>query len=162
MKIFIEKAPGKPSISISSKKMGGNRMMCRTVLSLSLIVLLSSACQPVCPPGSVTYLPDPTMFPIYAPPADASPTPTPSLVEISGRMMEVDRLIQGPLCNDVWSGTVYVGCNVQVVEWVDTEYPMFLKNCDLTIEPETIVYVAAHNDAAYYNGCSCHVEGESK
>jgi hypothetical protein len=68
----------------------------------------------------------------------------------------VDKVVEGPLCNDVWSGTVYVSCNVQVVAWV--EEPVFLKNCYLTIEPGTVVYVAYHNNAAYYNGCSCHTE----
>jgi len=138
-------------------------MKYRTALFLTLLLLLISACKAdVCPPDSVTYVPDPTAFPIVTLPADASPTQASSLVQIGGRMMEVDRLVEGPLCNDAWSGMVYVGCNVQVVEWADTEYPLFLKNCNLTIEPETIVYVAAHNDTAYYNGCSCHVEGESK
>jgi hypothetical protein len=28
------------------------------------------------------------------------------------------------------------------------------------MEPDTVVYVAYHNDAAYYKGCSCHVNGE--
>jgi len=26
----------------------------------------------------------------------------------------------------------------------------------LNIAPNTVVYVAAHNDAPYYKGCSCH------
>ncbi len=49
---------------------------------------------------------------------------------------------------------VYVTCNVQVYPWV--EEPTFLKNCNLKIEPGTVVYVAYHNNTAYYNGCSCH------
>ena len=72
--------------------------------------------------------------------------------------MEVDRVIRGPICTDTWRGTVYVACDIQVREWVDD--PTFFQDCDLTIEPETIVYVAAHHDAAYYKGCSCHT-GES-
>ena len=40
---------------------------------------------------------------------------------------------------------------------LDTENnPLFLKGCDLNIAPNTVVYVAAHNDDAYYKGCSCH------
>lgn len=66
----------------------------------------------------------------------------------------MDKVIEGPLCNDTWNGTVYVTCNVQVYAW--EEHPTFLKNCDLKIEPGTVVYVAYHNDTAYYNGCSCH------
>ena len=66
----------------------------------------------------------------------------------------MDRVVEGPLCNDVWSGTVYVTCNIQVFEW--EEEPLFFKDCDLDIESGTIVYVASHNNTAYYNGCSCH------
>ena len=43
-----------------------------------------------------------------------------------------------------WRGTVYVACNVQVYPW--EELPTFLKDCDLEIEPDTVVYVAYHND----------------
>jgi hypothetical protein len=66
----------------------------------------------------------------------------------------VDRVVEGPLCNGTWSGTVYVTCNVQVYPW--EEKPTFLKDCDLTIEPGTVVYVADHGDEPYYKGCSCH------
>ena len=72
--------------------------------------------------------------------------------------MEVDKVVDYPLCNDNWSGTVYVNCKVQVAEAeLDADAnPLFLKGCNLNIEPNTVVYVAAHNDAAYYKGCSCH------
>jgi hypothetical protein len=75
-------------------------------------------------------------------------------VEIGGRQVPVDRIVSGPLCNDDWHGTVYVSCGVRVAEWYDN--PFFLKDCQLNVEPGTVVYVAAHNDAAYYQGCSCH------
>lgn len=75
-------------------------------------------------------------------------------VSIGGKLTLVDKVVDGPLCNDQWRGTVYVGCDVQVMEWSDT--PLFLKGCDLSIAPRTVIYVAYHNDAAYYNGCSCH------
>jgi hypothetical protein len=75
-------------------------------------------------------------------------------MEIGGRTMKVDKVVEGPLCNDNWSGIVYVACNVQIYQW--TDQPIFLKGCNLTIEPGTVVYVAYHNDEAYYNGCSCH------
>ncbi|OGO25891.1 MAG: hypothetical protein A2136_09785 [Chloroflexi bacterium RBG_16_54_11] len=68
--------------------------------------------------------------------------------------MQVDKVVEGPLCNDTWSGSVYVGCNVQVYPWQET--PIFLKDCQLKVEPDTVVYVAYHNNTAYYNGCSCH------
>lgn len=76
------------------------------------------------------------------------------LVEIRGRMERVDKLVQGSLCSDSWRGTVYVDCNVQVAPW--EENPTFLDGCDLAIAPDTVVYVAHHNDEAYFKGCSCH------
>jgi hypothetical protein len=93
-------------------------------------------------------------------PSDQLPTSVPAsntfpvAVEIAGKTILVDRVIDGPLCNDTWSGTVYVTCKFQVYPWVDQ--PTFLKGCNLSIAPGTVVYVAYHNDAAYYNGCSCH------
>jgi hypothetical protein len=66
----------------------------------------------------------------------------------------VDKIVAGSMCNDTWRGTVYVTCDVQVSEWENE--PLFLKDCNLSIEPGTVVYVAYHNDTAYYNGCSCH------
>lgn len=82
------------------------------------------------------------------------PTPTPAWVEIGRKNILVDKIVEGPLCNDSWQGVVYVGCNVQVLRWQDQ--PLFLKDCRLDIEPGTVVYVADHNNSAYYNGCSCH------
>lgn len=89
------------------------------------------------------------------------PFPVPSAplqVEIQGKLMEVDKVVDYPLCNDDWSGTVYVSCEARVAEAeLDADAnPLFLKGCNLNIEPNTVVYVAAHNDAAYYKGCSCH------
>ena len=116
--------------------------------------ILLAGCQSasqVCPavtgtPGHLTVAPGDL----------ATPTPVsgPSTVEIGRREVQVDKVVQGPLCNDAWSGIVYVSCDVQVYPW--EEQPTFLKNCDLNIEPNTVVYVASHNNAAYYNGCSCH------
>ena len=82
----------------------------------------------------------------------------PIQVEIQGKVIEVDKVVDYPLCYDNWSGTVYVSCEAQVAEAeLDAnENPLFLEGCNLKIEPSTVVYVAAHNDAAYYNGCSCH------
>ncbi len=73
---------------------------------------------------------------------------------IGGKEIQVDKVVSGPLCNDTWRGTVYVTCDVQVYAWEET--PTFLKDCNLQVEPDTVVYVADHNDTAYYNGCSCH------
>jgi hypothetical protein len=128
----------------------------RLVLTLILgaMLYLTVGCgeaTPVCPinTGTPEYL---TTSP------DKLPTPTLALrqfqVEIGKREMPVDKVVEGPLCNDDWSGTVYVACNVQVYPW--TEEPTFLENCQLNIDPLTVVYVAYHNNTAYYNGCSCH------
>lgn len=92
------------------------------------------------------------------------PTPTPSagapkLMEIGGKSIKVDKVVQGALCNDTWSGTVYVGCEIQVYPW--EKHPTFLDNCNLNIKPGTVVYVAAHNNTVYYNGCSCHTSNPS-
>jgi hypothetical protein len=85
----------------------------------------------------------------------------PFQVEIQGTMVAVDKVVDYPLCNDDWSGTVYVSCGVRVAEAeLDADAnPLFLKGCNLNIAPNTVVYVAAHNDAAYYKGCSCHSGG---
>lgn len=82
-------------------------------------------------------------------------------VEIRGKMRQVDKLVDYPLCNDDWSGTVYVSCDAQVAESeLDAQAnPLFLKGCNLNIAPNTVVYVAAHNDEAFYKGCSCHTGG---
>jgi hypothetical protein len=121
---------------------------------LGILALLLAGCAsstPVCPPltGTPEYL---SLLP------DQLPTPTPSAgrytAEIGGHQLLVDKIVQGALCNDYWSGTVYVACDVKVYPW--TEEPLFLKNCQLNIDPNTVVYVAYHNNATYYKGCSCH------
>jgi len=135
-----------------------NKLMKYPAITLFFILplLLLSGCQPpvpACPPaiGTPRYL---------TVPPEALPTPapdsasTPILMEIGGRTIPVDKVVEGPLCNVSWSGTVYVTCNVQVYPWEDQ--PTFLKNCNLSIARETVVYVAYHHDTAYYNGCSCH------
>lgn len=121
---------------------------------LTLLVLpgcgkQGSACQTGT--GTAVYLAVP---PEALPTATSGPTPTPYIMEIRGKPVTVDRVVEGPLCNDTWSGTVYVACNIQVYPW--DKSPDFLRNCKLDIEPGTVVYVAQHNDSAYYNGCSCH------
>jgi hypothetical protein len=132
------------------------------MLTLVLLLLLTSACQAAeaCPAGSVSYVDDPALFRRQALPASPDLTPEPSLIKIAGKEVAVDRVITGPVCDDVWSGTIYVGCTLQLVQWKNDGKPRFFENCNLTIEPDTVVYVAAHNDAAYYNGCSCHTAGE--
>jgi hypothetical protein len=134
------------------------------LLFLALFALLLCGCQPqpACPTGSVTYGEDPAQFPALSSPASAEPTATPSTVKIGGKNVQVDRVIRGPVCNDRWSGVLCVACDVQVPAWDHTGKPTFFKDCDLSIAPDTVIYVAAHKDAAYYNGCSCHTGGETK
>ena len=78
------------------------------------------------------------------------------MIEIKGREMLFDKVISGPVCNDTWTGLVYFGCDARVGPWNEENGPLFFQDCDLRIEPGTIVYVAYHNDQAYYKGCSCH------
>jgi hypothetical protein len=118
------------------------------------LLFLLAGCQestPVCP--TVTGTPE---YLTIAP--DQLPTPTAGggqiLMRIGRNEMQVDKVVEGPLCNDIWKGTVYVTCDVQVYAWI--EEPTFLKDCQLNINPQTVVYVAYHNNTAYYNGCSCH------
>jgi len=125
------------------------------VLYFALGPMLLVTCQPapVCPAptGTPHYL---TLSELEELPFPSNPSSGPAEIEINGKMTSVDQVVTGPLCNGEWKGTVYVACDVQVFEW--KEQPLFLKDCDLSIEPGTVVYVAAHNDAPYYNGCSCH------
>lgn len=133
---------------------------CKAIL-LVILVILPVSCQPaksVCPEDSTTY------FQATTPPSSSSTatrgesTSDQISVEIRGKAIAFDRVIHGHLCNDTWKGTIYVACDVQVHAW--TEKPTFLDNCDLVIEPGSVVYVAAHNNSAYYNGCStCHTTG---
>jgi len=121
-----------------------------------MLVLFVSACQSaarICP--TPTSAPERLEIPPQAlPTATPGPSPTPMLLKLGGKDILVNKVVEGPLCNDTWSGTVYVTCNIQVYPW--TKQPTFLDGCSLTIEPGTVVYVASHNNAAYYNGCSCH------
>ncbi len=121
---------------------------------MSLIIWLLSACRSH--PSPCTEHKDASRYLDLAQLMATTPTPSSAMtaVEIGGKRVWVDKVVSGPLCNDTWRGTVYVTCDVQVAPW--QEQPTFLKGCDLKIEPGTVVYVAAHNDAAYYQGCACH------
>lgn len=126
-------------------------------LIITSVLLLTSACQPrepVCPPDSIKRIPEAPPFPTVISPVDVEPAITPVEVEVNGKIMLVDKIVRGPLCSGDWSGTVYVGCDIQIAAW--EEEADFLEDCDLAIEPGTVVYVAAHDDEPYYKGCSCH------
>jgi len=130
-------------------------MKLKNLWLLILLVLLLSGCasKNPCPEGSVTYLESADEFP---PDTSSSLPPTKTDIEIRGKTITVDRVIEAPLCNDTWEGTVYVACDLTVQKW-DIK-PFFLSNgCNLEIKPGTVVYVAAHNNVAYYKGCTtCH------
>lgn len=121
-------------------------------LLVSFLSLTACAEKAVCPPSGEDkpYLSLAELESRVTPQVESSPTE----VTIGGKQIMVDKVVVGPLCNDEWKGIVYVGCDVQVLAWDET--PLFLKDCDLSIEPGTVTYVAYHNDAPYYNGCSCH------
>lgn len=82
----------------------------------------------------------------------------PMEVRIRNQSVSVDQIVHGPLCDVHWSGTIYIDCDVSVPAWDRDEKPTFFEGCNLNIEDNTVVYVAYHNDEAYYTGCSCHLE----
>ncbi len=139
--------------------------MQKTIQAILLVAILAMLAdcqsQPTCTPRTDVerYLSShdaESPLPI-APPKNPS---SPVEVEINGKKIMVDTVVSGPLCNGRWKGTVYVACDVKVLKW--EKDPLFLKGCDLSIEPGTVAYVAHHNDTAYYNGCSCHTGEQPK
>jgi hypothetical protein len=118
-------------------------------LFLLLIPVLLTACiSSSCPPESVTYLEPPYPSEISGEGSGQQ------LMAIKGEEVLVDRVITGPVCNDTWSGTVYLTCDIQVPAW--EEDPFFWQDCDLEIAEGAQVYVEAHKDKLYTDGCSCH------
>lgn len=133
-------------------------MKLRIACLLLPCVLLVSACKSdLCTPSSVTYVSDAAFLPGLTAVLESTPTDGLFTVQIGRKTVEVDRVIHGPLCNDHWSGTIYVDCDIQIVAWTKEKGSNFLENCNLMIDPGTVVYVAAHNNAPFYKGCdSCH------
>lgn len=133
-------------------------MYSRATLIVLLLALFLTACQPAkpaCTPDAISYQKSTTPFPEPTPAAGAV---LPEQVEINGKMMEFDQVIHGPLCNNTLSGKVYIACDIVIAEWKDK--PNFLDGCNFVVEPGAVVYVAAHQNTAYYKGCaSCHVTG---
>lgn len=125
-----------------------------------LIAISLVACtRETCPEGAISYLDPPY-------PAEIEEPAQPQVVEIGKKQMEVDEVISGTLCNDSWSGTVYVLCDLQIPAWKgegeEEVEALFFQDCDLEIAPNTVVYVEAHGDQAYYQGCSCHQESSAE
>ena len=110
---------------------------------------LAACSRTTCPPEVVSYLNPPY-------PTQGADPPRPETLTIGRQGIAFDDVISGPLCNDTWSGTVYVRCDLQIPAW--EEEPLFFEDCDLKIAPDTVVYVEAHGDQPYYQGCSCHDE----
>ena len=79
---------------------------------------------------------------------------SPYQIEVNGRELCVDATLEGVLCDVRLSGIIYLYPELEVQEWEDV--PNFLEGCDFTVEPGSIILVGDHNDAPYYNGCSCH------
>jgi hypothetical protein len=128
---------------------------------LLIIILILSACQtgePVCEPGSITYLAPTASSPSSSVKPAVIDEHLPVEIDINGKALLVDQIVQGPLCGGDWSGTVYVDCDIEIMTW--EEEANFLESCDLNIKPGTVVYVAAHNNEPYYKGCSCHTGQE--
>jgi hypothetical protein len=125
---------------------------------LFLCVVGLSACktaEPYCPPGSITYHSSASELPDSDSQIDAASSMDDKIIDINGKEIEFDTVIHGPLCNNTLSGTVYVACDIEIPRWQGK--PNFFKECEFTVEPGTVIYVAAHNNTAYYKGCaSCH------
>jgi hypothetical protein len=137
------------------------KIRCYPLLLMILLAFALSGCESqriTCPPDEGTPQSAPQLADLLDSPPPASTPSEPVPVVIGGRKIVVDKVVDYPLCNDDWSGTVYVSCDAQVAEAEEDaeSAPLFLKGCNLNISPNTVVYVAAHNDTPYYNGCSCH------
>jgi len=128
------------------------------IMIFALSLFACSRTRTVCPPRDKSSQPALQLADLINQTPSVSDLSGPVEVEIQGRPVKVDKVVDYPLCNDNWSGVVYVSCDARVAEAeLDVnENPLFLKGCALDVAPNTVVYVALHNDAAYYKGCSCH------
>lgn len=123
------------------------------LLLFFIIVIFLSACEgsgSLCEPGEITYRDRSDPFP-----DEVSVFTNPQKIEIKGKIKNMDQVISGPLCNNHLSGNIYIGCDIEVYTWEDK--PKFLDQCNFTVDPGTIIYVASHNNTAFYKGCdACH------
>ena len=120
------------------------------------MILFLCACKPIdptCTEESLTYRQAGT------PAGPAVVESNPPEREINGRVIQFDQIIHGPLCNNHLSGKVYIDCDIEIAAWEGA--PNFLDGCDFEVEKGSQVYVAAHKNAVYYQGCDfCHVSKE--
>ncbi len=119
-----------------------------TIVILLLSLVLAACTSSTCPPGSVSYLTPP--FPTE----DLEQPPVPQVVEINRMDVKVDEVIRGPVCNDSWKGSLYVTCDIQIPPW--EEEALFFQDCELDIAEDTLIFVEAHGNQPYAQGCSCH------
>ena len=130
----------------------------KILLIFTLIFLtLLSACmdaRSLCPPGMITYRERTDPF------SKLTVTqPEPQQIEIKRKMVNFDQVVTGQLCNNHLEGMIYVGCNIEIYAWEGKSN--FLDECNFIVEPDAIIYVAAHNNSAYFKGCdSCHMSEE--
>jgi hypothetical protein len=118
---------------------------------LLLGFLLVACSGSTCPEGAVSYLSPPY------PPHPENTEMDPVTIILNNQEVEVDRVITGPVCNDRWTGQLYVTCDIQVPEWdQEADEALFFEDCDLEIEEGTVIYTEAHGNQPYYQGCSCH------
>lgn len=135
------------------------------LFTLSILMLLLTACErnkTICPPEVNPDQPPLKLADLLLITPDPDQNLTDVEIQIGRKLILVDKLVSGPVCNDDWNGIVYVGCDAQVAEAeLDADAnPLFFEGCNLNIEPNTVVYVAAHNNEAFYKGCSCHTGGD--
>lgn len=122
------------------------------IFTLSFLGFLLVACtSSTCPEGTVSYLSPP-----YPPPPEHTDDGSETII-LNNQEVQVDRVITGPVCNDRWTGTLYITCDIQIPPWdVEAEEALFFQECALEIEEGAVVYVEAHGNQPYYKGCSCH------
>ena len=122
-----------------------------------LFMVLLCACmdaRSLCTPGMITYRDRTNPFPSIS-----EKQLNPQQVEIKRKMMDFDHVVSGQLCNNLLEGLVYVGCDIEIYAWEGKSN--FLDDCNFNVEPDAIIFVAAHNNTAYYKGCnSCHMTDE--
>jgi hypothetical protein len=105
----------------------------------------------LCSPGMITYRERDNPFP-----ALTDVQLNPQQIEVKNKMIDFDHVVTGQLCNNHLEGKVYIGCDIEIYAWEGKSN--FLDDCDFTVAKNTIIYVASHNNTAYYKGCdSCHI-----
>jgi len=121
-----------------------------TTLFLVGMIMLLPSCKAKCPPERISRVDSLSLFPEI----DKTKNTKPTFIEIKGKQVRVDRMITGPVCNEAWSGVVYVTCDIQIpTAEVDR---LFWRQCDFNVKEGSVVYVEAHKDKQYDRGCSCH------